>query len=182
MMIKVALWCSALATSTICCCATPSWLTSGARVDVQVQLGQQLPGLVVHLRPVQGDPALDFAAQEDVFGDGQVGDLVELLVDGGDAGDLRLAGRGEVDRLALEDHLAGVALVDAGQDLHQGGLAGAVLADQGVDLALADVEVDVGERQHAGEALGDPTHLEEELPILVRRSRRSHHDRLTIGC
>ena len=47
------------------------------------------------------------------------------------------------------------AVLDAGEDLHQRGLAGAVLAHQGVDLAGAEVEVDAVEGGHAGEALGD---------------------------
>ncbi len=44
--------------------------------------------------------------------------------------------------LAVEHHLAGVLGVDAGQDLHQGGLAGAVLAAQPHDLAALQGEVD----------------------------------------
>ena len=147
-----------------------------ARIDVQVQLCQQPARLLVHLRPAQGDAVRDLAAQEDVLGDREVGHLVEFLVDRGDAGVLRLPGCGEVDRLALEDHLAAIARIDACQDLHQGGFAGAVLADQHVDLAPAHVEVHVGERQHAGEALGDPAHLQEERLVLVRRSRRKRCD------
>ena len=46
------------------------------------------------------------------------------------------------------------------QDVHQGRLAGAVLAEQGVDLAGPDVEVDPVVRDDAGIALGDPAHLE----------------------
>ncbi len=48
----------------------------------------------------------------------------------------------EAALLALEEELALVRAVrvDAGHDLHQGRLAGAVLADQGVDLARADGE------------------------------------------
>ena len=49
----------------------------------------------------------------------------------------------------------GVRLVDAGQDLHQRRLAGAVLADQPDDLAAADLDRDVLQRMHAGEALVD---------------------------
>ena len=41
----------------------------------------------------------------------------------------------EVDRLAVEQDLAGVGRVDAGQDLHQRRFAGAVLADDGQHLA-----------------------------------------------
>ena len=62
-----------------------------------------------------------------------------------------MASRGEPkrDRLAVEQDLAGVGPVQPGQDVHQRALAGAVLAEQGVDLAGAQVEVDVvvGERR-----------------------------------
>ena len=59
------------------------------------------------------------------------------------------------DRPAVEQDLAGVGLVDARQDLDQGRLAGAVLAEQRMDLAATDVEVDVIERQRRGEALDE---------------------------
>ena len=51
--------------------------------------------------------------------------------------------------------------IDARQHLHQGGFARAVLADDGVDLALFDAEIDVRQGLHAGEGLGDVTHLED---------------------
>ena len=46
-------------------------------------------------------------------------------------------------RLAVDQDLAGVRVDQAVEDVHQGRLAGAVLADQRVDLAGAHVEVDV---------------------------------------
>ena len=55
----------------------------------------------------------------------------------------RVLRRGEVDRLALHEDLALVRLVEPVEDVHQRRLAGAVLAEQRVDLALAHVEVDV---------------------------------------
>ena len=48
-----------------------------------------------------------------------------------------------------------VGLLHAVQDLHQRRLAGAVLADEGVDRAGADVDVDVVVGDHAREALAD---------------------------
>src|SRR5207237_1400695 len=76
-------------------------------------------------------------AQGDVLGDGQVGEQRRLLVDGGDA---EVAGADGVvvgDGLAVDFQGAGVGGDGAGDDLDERGLAGAVLADQGVDLAGA---------------------------------------------
>ena len=62
-----------------------------------------------------------------------------------------IASRGEPKATgsAVEQDLAGVGPVQPGQDVHQRALAGAVLAEQRVDLARAHVEVDVvvGERR-----------------------------------
>ena len=51
--------------------------------------------------------------------------------------------------------------VEAGEDVHQRRLAGAVLAEQRVHLALAQVEVDVVVGDDPGEALGDAAQLED---------------------
>ena len=95
-------------------------------------------------------------AEEDVLGDGQALDQVELLVDGGDAErPWRPAGGDSGRRLAVPRDPALVGLVDAGEHLDQGRLAGAVLAEQAVHLAGAHVEVDAAEGPDAGEALDD---------------------------
>jgi hypothetical protein len=68
---------------------------------------------------------------------------VELLVHRGDAdaqGGVRTCKR---DRLAVEQDLAGVGAVDAGQELDQRRLAGSVLPEQDVNLAGPHVEVHV---------------------------------------
>jgi hypothetical protein len=44
---------------------------------------------------------------------------------------------------------------EAVEDAHQGGLAGAVLAQQGMDLPTPDVQVDIVVREEVPEALGD---------------------------
>ena len=72
---------------------------------------------------------------------------------------------GDLDRLAVDQDLAaGVGLVGARQDLHQRRLAGAVLAHQRLDLAAPGLELDVVERLHAREGLGDPAHLQRRRP------------------
>ena len=72
------------------------------------------------------------------------------------------------DRLAGEEDLAAVGLVDAGHDLDQRRFAGAVLAEQRVDLARIERERHVLERLGRVEALGDVAHLENRR----RRPRR----------
>ena len=54
--------------------------------------------------------------------------------------------------------------VVAGEDLQERRLAGAVLAQQPVDGARLDVQVDLVERERAREALGDAPHPEQRAP------------------
>ena len=65
------------------------------------------------------------------------------------------AGLGIVDRRALPADFARGRLQRAVEDLHQRRLAGAVLAEEGVDLARPDREVDVVVGAERGEILGD---------------------------
>ena len=53
-----------------------------------------------------------------------------------------VGGPGDLDGLAVEQDLALVGLGEPVEDVHQRGLAGAVLAQQRVDLAGPHVEVD----------------------------------------
>ena len=80
-------------------------------------------------------PRVDLDAEHDVLGDGEHRHEHEVLVDHADAGGDRVARAAERDRLAVDQDLALVGLVEAVQDVHQRGLAGAVLAEQGEDLA-----------------------------------------------
>jgi hypothetical protein len=95
-------------------------------------------------------------APDHVLERGQVREQPDVLERPRDAalGDLIRLEPGE--RLAVEDELAFVLLIDAGQHVEQASLAGAVGADQPVDLAVADREADIRERMHPAEALADP--------------------------
>ena len=67
---------------------------------------------------------------------------------------------------AGEDDRAAVARELAAELRHEGGLAGAVRADQGMDLAGVDAQVDAIGRDQAAEALLEAAHVEQ------RRCRR----------
>src|SRR5205085_12220822 len=53
-----------------------------------------------------------------------------------------------------------VGLVETDEDLHQRGLAGAILADEGVHLALAHVEIDVVIGHNRAKAFSDALKLD----------------------
>ena len=106
-----------------------------------------------------GDRVL--VAEEDVLGDGEAVDDVELLVHRRDAEVERGGRAGDGDRLALPEDLALVGAVGARQHLDERGLAGTVLAEQAVHLAGANVEGHALERVHPGEGLLHPANLEQ---------------------
>ena len=115
-------------------------------------------------------------AEHDVLGDRHHRDQHEVLVHHADAGFDRVLRGAEDDGLALQQDLPLVGLVEAVEDVHERRLAGAVLAEEGVHLALAHVEADVVVGDDAREPLRDPTHLEDWLvghaaPILTRYAR-----------
>jgi hypothetical protein len=143
--------------------------------------GRKLPDLPAHrnlrvpqLREDLACPAADLAApheadgarlvgEKDVVGDGEAVDQIELLVDRRDAGLHRGLRVRERCGLAQPDDLATVGTVRARQDLDEGGLPGAVLAEQAVHLARGDLELDAVERAHARERLHDVSKSEDRL-------------------
>ena len=134
---------SALTISTRC------WMPTGQVSDERVGRDRQAVALgdLGHVAP--GPPAVQEAeglgvlvAEGDVLGDGEDGDQHEVLVHHADAGRHRVARTLEGDRLAVDQDLAPVGLVEPVEHVHQRALAGAVLAEQGVDLAGLDRQVD----------------------------------------
>ena len=84
-----------------------------------------------------------------------------MLVDHPHPGVDRGARRAELDWTPVDHDLALVGVVEPVQDVHQRRLAGAVLPEERVDLARAEIEADVVVCDDAGEALRDPAHLED---------------------
>ena len=88
------------------------------------------------------------AAHHHVLRDGQVGEERRLLVDHRDARVAGVGGAVEGDRLAVDQHVAVVGALHAGEHPHDRRLAGAVLARQRADLAGAQRDRDVPRGAH----------------------------------
>ena len=106
----------------------------------------------------QGEAAL--GAEQQVLEHGERLDQHEVLVDHADAGLDRVLRALDRRGLAVDQDLAAVGLVEAVEDVHQGRLAGAVLADDAVDRAGRDDQVDVAVGVDEAEALVDPAQLD----------------------
>ena len=99
-------------------------------------------------------------AEDHVLADGEDRNQHEVLVDHADPVPNGVARPLHHDRLSVDHDLPGVGLDEAVQDIHQRALAGAILADKGVNLALADLQINLVIRHHAGKFFRDPPHLD----------------------
>ena len=127
-------------------------------VDIDLKPGEQGARFVVHRRPVEQPEAPAFAAQTNVLGDRAIGDEIDLLIDRADPLRLRILRRRGFERAAAEHDLSGVTSDVASQDLDHRGFAGAVLADQRVDLADRDLERRRTQGGNPAKRLVDPAH------------------------
>lgn len=84
-----------------------------------------------------------------------------MLVDHPDAAGHGVLGVPDVGPLAVHEDLALVRGVEAVEDLHQGGLAGAVLAEEAEDLTPPQRDRDVVVGRDLPEPLGHAPHLED---------------------
>ena len=99
-------------------------------------------------------------AQDDVVQNGEALDQLEVLVHHADAKIVGVVRVLDLDLLAVLLDGALLGLIQAEQYAHQGGLASAVLTQQGVDLALFQLERDIVVGDDAGESLRDVKHLD----------------------
>ena len=118
-------------------------------------------------------PVRSGAADEQVLEDGVPGHQVEMLVDHADAERERIGGAADQRRLAVDLDRPLVGRIGPEEDVHQAGLAGAVLAEEAEDVAGMEGEVDPGAGVHRAEALDDAAHGEK------RRGHRGKADEET---
>ena len=143
--------------------ADPEFGDQRVRRLIEPDFRQQL------LRPLVDGVAIDHAesrrraGNEDILRDREQRDQRKLLMNDDDAERLGIIDIAEVPLLAVIDDAAAIAAgwINAAQHLHQGRLAGAVLAHQGMDLALPNGEIDVVQRLHAREGFADTAHFEQ---------------------
>ena len=94
----------------------------------------------------------------DVFADRQVGEQGLLLEHHPDPFSVGVRRAFNARFLTRDEDLPRVGLIDAAQNLHEGRFAGAVLADETNHLSGLDLDRDVLQRVHSGEALADSDH------------------------
>ncbi len=124
-------------------------------IDRQMQLIEQFAGACVHLAIAEAAERAELAAGEDVGADAEIGKRQHLLVDHPDAAPDRVVRRVQIEPLVVPVDSAGVGAHQPGKNLQQGGLAGAVLADDRVRRALGDIEADAVEGGDGTERLAD---------------------------
>ena len=147
-------------------------------LEVRVQPAHDLACRGLHRRVVEGPVRVDeLAAEEevrrrvDVVGEG------ERLVDRLDPERLRVARVRDLNRLAVQEDLARVGPVRAGQDPHERRLAGAVAADEADDLAWVQVDDDVLDGVDATERHADVAHLDDRRAARPRERRPARERR-----
>ena len=135
-------------------------LRDGQILDQRIDIGRQADHIGIGLRQLRRLLEVDeeaglavFPAQEDVLTDAHVGHEVQLLIDDADAHGRCFRGRVDLDGFAFPEDLAAVRLMYAGQDLHEGRFARAVLSDQRVHLAAPERKRDVPQRVNTRKGL-----------------------------
>jgi hypothetical protein len=140
---------------------------------------------LLHL--VAGDPLGVFAVEqrdraqspdrlppeEEVPHHGHERDHGEVLEYGRDSAVERVARAGERHRLAIDEQLASRRAVHARQDLDQGGLARAIVAEKAMYFAGEELQRNSRERHDRSEIPGDVSCLEQ---------RDIAHDRSPVAC
>jgi hypothetical protein len=91
------------------------------------------------------------AGEEDVRRCTLVRSKIKLLVDNGNARFLSMMRALDLCLLAMQEDAPCIPAVRAAENLHQGGLASAILPDQGYDFPSRHFEVHIVQRLHARE-------------------------------
>jgi hypothetical protein len=149
-----------------------------ASSERNAEAGEDRLGAPVQLALVEQAATGRLGAEEQILLDRHLRHQRELLEYRADAERARVMHRVQLDRRAAEGDPPGIGPQRAGGDRDQGRLAGTVLAEQDVHLARPQLEVDLVERQHTGEALGDRLEAEQgrahssgRAALLRRRGR-----------
>ncbi|CAM5436741.1 hypothetical protein SLAVM298S_01896 [Streptomyces lavendulae subsp. lavendulae] len=155
----------------------PDGLVDVAQVDAHAQqLGAGGLAHQLHVEAAEGSAAAGgLGAEEEVPPDRHQGDDGEVLVDGGDAAVEGRARVGELGLLPLDLEGAGVVPVQPRDDLDEGGLPCAVVAEHTGDPAGGDLQGDALEGADVAVVLADVGQLHQGGPGLgAGRGVRAH--------
>ena len=138
-------------------------LDLGAGVEVELVLLDESgnrPDLLLGVDEAQS-LVQDLCPQQDVLVHGQARHELEVLVHHAQAMLDRIGGRAEAHLLAPDEDPPASGLQHAVEHVHEGGLAGAILADDALYLALPDDKVYVVVREKVPERLGQTHRLDD---------------------
>ena len=110
--------------------------------QIEIELADDGAGARAHRRPIEKAAGGQFTTEEQILLDRQLRHQAEFLEHRTDTDDARAVRREMDDLSALILERAGIGRIGAGDDVDQRRLAGAVFAEQHVDLAAPEVEVD----------------------------------------
>ena len=130
------------------------------RVDVQLIFARKLGQDLARLAPRRPQQRAILGPQNDILEDGKILHQLETLEDHADPGTDRGLAVGDLHRLAADQDLARIGLVEAVENGHQRGFARAILADDAVDRAARDADRDILVRLHRAEGLADAAQLD----------------------
>ena len=102
--------------------------------------------------------------QHDIFGNTAFRNQIDLLIDDADAVVDRIVVIAQPKALAIQKHFALIGMIYAAHDFHQRGFARAILAEDGVNLALVKLHGYILQRLHAAERFGNVFKLQHILP------------------
>ena len=147
--------CRALRISTRCCSPTESCQILARGSTASPKYSASTCDARLERLAVEHEAPVALVAERDVLGHGERLHEAEVLVHHAHAARERVPRRAQLDGLAVQLERSLVGPVEARDDVRERALARAVLAQQRVHLAGADLEVDAGVCDDAGEALRD---------------------------
>ena len=136
-------------------------------VDRHVVPFGQLTDVCRDALPVEEAFADALAAQHDVVDNTHHGHQLEVLMDHADAQLYCVAGRLHLYAASIDQNFALGRLIEAVDNVHQGGLAGPIFAEQGQYLAATERQIDLLVGDDSGEELGDLTNFKFGLHVAV---------------
>ena len=133
---------------------------AGVEIDLEAVFPLQLRDLVAGAGGALGQREAALGAEQQVLEHRERLDQHEMLVDHADPGPDRVLRAVDLALLALDLDRAPIGLIVAVENVHERRFAGAILADDAVDRAVRDRQVDVPVGVHRAEALVDADQLD----------------------
>ena len=145
------------------------------RIELKLQFVEHPLRAAVELFGANESEAPRLATEKNIFGDRELRNERQLLMHDGDPGIFGRMHAVELAHLTVHANLAlvGAVRIDAAEDVHESGFAGAIFADERVNLAGMEIDRNTIERKDARKALGDLAHFQDGgRPARSRRASR----------